>query len=201
MKLLNNVIKFLEVFYDEKKYNELIKLVFIIFYLFPISNFKNNIDKSKLKLLQFNTNIFYEKLVYILKKYEKRIKYKNYKNFKFNELRVYVNNLINFFNNKIGIKKSKLNNFLINNFLNYTKKYSNLQHGGKLLSQPSYVKGTGSSGNLGTLVTNIGCTVFAGVESIVQAGKVVLELIEFPSNMGTAFSSSSAPNPDNISID
>jgi len=201
MRILNEVIKFLEVFYNDKKYEELIKLVFILLYLFPISHFNNSIDKSKLSLLQSNTKIFYEKLVKILNKYKKKIKNKNYKNFKFNELRVYVNNLINFFNKKIGIKKSKLNVFITNNLKNYIRKYSNIQTGGKLLSEPGYVSGTGSSGSFDTLISNIGCTIASGFESIVQAGKVVVELIEFPSNMGTAFSSQNAPNPDNISID
>ena len=201
MKLLKEIIKFLELFYDEKKYEELIRAVFILLYLYPISNFKNKINESHINLLQKSTNLFYKKLIKILKKYKKRIKSKNYKNFKFNELRVFILKLITFFNSNFQIKKGELSNFLINNFKNYNKKYFNVQSGGKILSQPRYVNGTGSSGNLGTLVNNIGCSVAAGVESIIQAGKVVVELIKFPGDMGTAFTSSSAPNPNNVSID
>ena len=72
MKLVKEIIKFLEFFYDEKKYEELIKLVFIILYLFPISNFKNSINKSKLNLIQNKTVYFYERLTKLLSKYKKK---------------------------------------------------------------------------------------------------------------------------------
>jgi len=58
----------------------------------------------------------------------------------------------------------------------------------------------GTGGSIGTLAENIVGTIIYTINSVINSVGVVTDLIELPSDMGTAFSAKNAPNPNNIDI-
>jgi len=63
----------------------------------------------------------------------------------------------------------------------------------------SWNKG-GPGGSLVTLGEDIIGTIVYTINSVINATGVVADLIELPSDMGTAFTETNAPNPDNVKI-
>ena len=58
----------------------------------------------------------------------------------------------------------------------------------------------GPGGSLGTLADDIIGTIIYTINSVVNAVGVVEDIIELPADMGTAFTETNAPNPDNVNI-
>ena len=89
----------------------------------------------------------------------------------------------------------KFNDKTIKNFKIKSKTY-NIKKGGKVFEKPSYVNGTGTSGSLGTLANDMSCSVQALFQTLESGFKTIVDLVELPMDMGTAFEAKNAPNPN-----
>lgn len=56
--------------------------------------------------------------------------------------------------------------------------------------------GTGTSGSFTTLVDDIGALVDSVVDTVVDSIELVVDVLEIPSDLGTAFKESGAPGAD-----
>lgn len=69
----------------------------------------------------------------------------------------------------------------------------------KQISNPNYNKG-GTGGSLKTLGDDIAGLAIYSVAAMTSTIDLVGNVINLPNDMGTAFSSPNAPNPNNITI-
>lgn len=195
--IINNILTFLKKNEPKLGLNICVNIVYNLLFTYNLDlcliNFESNynFDYNKIKIQ------YYKNFLDIITK--------NGKN-KLNlerKIEIFVKKLVTFFKKEFNLEKDAIENLILKQLkiLNIKSKNYNNKKGGNIFEKPSYVNGTGTSGNLGTLANDMSCSVQALFQTLESGFKTIVDLVEFPMDMGTAFEAKNAPNPNSIKID
>lgn len=194
--IINNILKFFKKNEGKLGNNICVNIVYNLLFTYNLDmcliNFESNhkFDYNKIKILYYNS------FIDIITKNNNSSIFER-------KLINYVKKLIIFFEKEFNLEKHAVESLMIKQLeiLNIKSSTYNNKKGGKVFEKPSYVNGTGTSGNLGTLANDMSCSVQALFQTLESGFKTIVDLVEFPMNMGTAFEAKNAPNPNSIKID
>ena len=194
--IINSILKFFKKNERKLGFEICINIVYNLLFTYNLDmcliNFERNgiFDYNKIKIQYYN--IFFN----IMNKHSNNATFEK-------KINNYIDKLLNFFEKEFNLGKNIIINLMIKQLeiLNVKSKTYNNKIGGKIFEKPSYINGTGTSGNLGTLANDMSCSVQALFQTLESGFKTIVDLVEFPMDMGTAFEAKNAPNPNSIKID